>query len=344
MFEDLARSALAVFLFALAGLSVIWALSPLTTGWEIARLRISPRSINDRLSEQSLVGPVITFGAVGLITSGVIGWSVGALLEEFDPEHFTTSARHINVALTALAFFALTAYATNAYARLGAGKPTNVGELLYELQHRDRGFYAADHMDEEHWLALRSSITTPWEAIGPATARLFTNAVGFAPGPEPWKHLAQGTVLAWRESRPSTHNRHAERALARRSWAHRPSQLIRIGFLGTLATATLVLSLDSGDPLAITLALTSIGLAALMVPPLVLRAVRWENRRRTTILLRDLLWSQRAIGLIDGELESLRTPRGNAAPSWSQLLLMANLKLQDQLANPPRGISPARER
>lgn len=143
MFEDLAHSALAVFLFALAGFCLTWIFSPLTTVWEMARLRITPRSIDDRLAGQSLIGPVIVFGTVGLVVSGIVGWSVGTLMEEFDPVDFTSSARHINVALLSLAVFVVAAYLANAYARFGAGRPSNLGERLYELQHQERGFYAA---------------------------------------------------------------------------------------------------------------------------------------------------------------------------------------------------------
>lgn len=102
MFEDLAQSATAVFLFALAGFCMTWLLAPLTTTWELARLKLSPRSMEDRLSEQSLVGPVIILGSAGFIISGIVGWSVGMLMQDFDPIHFTKSAQHINVTLIEL--------------------------------------------------------------------------------------------------------------------------------------------------------------------------------------------------------------------------------------------------
>lgn len=335
MFEDLAHSALAVFLFALAGFGLTWALSPLTTVWEMARLRITPRSIDDRLAGQSLIGPVIVFGTVGLVVSGVVGWSVGTLMDEFDPVDFTSSARHINVVLLSLAVFVVAAYLANAYARFGAGQPSNLGERLYELQHQERGFYAADHMDEKHWLMLRSSMTAGFTAMRRSDVFLLAGALGTAPGAEPWKLVRQETVLAWRSSHPDTRNPAAERALARRFWRQHPSHWIRIGLLCVLAAGMLLLAIDSRDAAAIAAAMAATGLALLVVPPLVLRAARSENRRRTAILLRDLLWTQRATTLIDRQLAALCTPdpaSGDGTPSWSQLLAMVNRKMQVQLS------------
>ena len=146
-------------------------------------------------------------------------------------------------------------------------------------------------------------------------------------------------MLAWHESRHTTHNRAAERALARRSWSRSSTRLIRIGSLGIGATVMLALFLNSSNILA----LVSIGLAALVVAPLVLRAVRWENRRRTTISRRDLLWTQRELSIIESELEALWAPGAEATPGWSRLLSMVYRKPHEQLVKSPREDSTALE-
>lgn len=302
MFEDLAQSATAVFLFALAGFCMTWLLAPLTTTWELARLKLSPRSMEDRLSEQSLVGPVIILGSAGFIISGIVGWSVGMLMQDFDPIHFTKSAQHINVTLIALAVFAVAAYLTNAYARFGAGKPTNLGEKLYELQHQERGLYSPEHMDEQHWRLLRMDTTSVWEHLNTTDTVLLTRLVG-APLPcEPWNHVKQEDVFSWRRSHPEARNPQEDKAFARELWRYRPAHWIRLGILAALGVGLVILAIDSQDISVMVVAAISISLAAAVVPPLVLRATRSANRGRTAVLARDLLWTRRALDLIDAQL------------------------------------------
>ncbi|MDO5744284.1 MAG: hypothetical protein Q4P23_07425 [Micrococcaceae bacterium] len=95
--------------------------------------------------------------------------------------------------------------------------------------------------------------------------------------------------------------------------------------------------------MTIIVALVSIDLAALLVPPLVLRAVPWENRRRTTILRRDWLRTQRALSIIESGFEPLRSPDAEATPGWARLLATLNHKLQEQLVISPHEDSTARE-
>ena len=336
MFEDLAQSATAVFLFALAGFGLTWLLSPLTTSWELVRLRLSPRSIDDRLSGQSLVGPVIILGAIGFVVSGIVGWSVGMLMQDFDPIRFAESARHINVTLVALAIFAVAAYLANAYARFGAGKPVNPGERLHELQHQERGFYAAGHMDARRWAALRQSTTAPWEHLRPVDQALLARLLGSPLPNEPWNHIKQEIVHSWRSTHPEDRDHKEDHALARQLWKYHPAHLIRMGTLAVLASGVMVLSIDSGDTTVILTALGSVGFAFLAVPPLVLRATRSANRARTAVLARDLLWTRQSLGLIDVHLAELSSPSGSGStdsPTWNQLLLMMNEKVRREAGN-----------
>lgn len=311
MFEDLAQSAIAVFLFTLAGFCLTWLLSPLTTTWELARLRLSPRSIDDRLSEQSLVGPVIILGSAGFIISGIVGWSVGMLMQDFDPINFTESSRHINVTLASLAVFAIAAYLTNAYARFGSGKPTNLGEKLYELQRQERGLYAPEHMDEQHWRILRESITSIWDHKNTIDKALLIRLVGAPLPDEPWNQVKQEDVLSWRKFHSESRHPKEDKALARGLWRYRPAHWFRVGILSVLAMAMVLLAIDSLDASVMTMAALSISLAAAVVPPLVLRATRSANRGRTAVLARDLLWTQRALHLIDAQLAAFSTPIQN---------------------------------
>lgn len=321
MYEDLAHSATAAFLFVLAGFSLSWLLSPITTSWELARLKISPRSMDERLSGQSLVGPVIVLGAIGFIISGIVGWSVGMLMQDFDPVHFTKSSRHINITLVSLAIFAVTAYLTNAYARFGSGKPANLGERLYELQHQERGIYSPEHMDERHWLLLRENTTTPWDHLRTVDRELLTRLVGSPLPPEPWNHVKQEIVLSWRSAHPEERDPQADRALARALWKHHPAHWVRLGILAVFAAGLLVLAADSHDVTAMVIAALAVLTGLGVVPPLLLRATRAANRRRTAVLARDLLWTKRTVYLIDQQLATLRIPgKPESEPSWAQLL------------------------
>lgn len=327
MFEDLAQSATAVLLFALAGFSFTWLLSPLTSSWELARLRLSPRSMDERLSGQSLVGPVIILGSVGFIISGVVGWSVGMLMQDFDPIHFTESSTHINVTLVALAIFVVTAYLTNAYARFGAGKPTNLGERLYELQHRERGFYAPEHMDQQHWKALRDSTIAPWEKLNQTDEALLGRLLGTPVPEDPWNHIQQERVMLWRSAHRESTNPKLDRALARKLWKYHPAHWIRLGLLTVVAIGTVILAVDSKDLSVLVTVLVLIGVGVGVVPPLILRATSSYNRVRTATLARNLLWTQRTVKLIDAELDALLAPPSIAPQTpgpWNQSFL--NLK------------------
>ena len=324
MFEDLAQSATAVLLFALAGFSFTWLLSPLTSSWELARLRLSPRSMDERLSGQSLVGPVIILGGIGFIVSGVVGWSVGMLMQDFDPIHFAESSTHINVTLIAIAIFVVTAYLTNAYARFGAGKPTNLGERLYELQHRERGFYAPEHMDQRHWEALREITIVPWKKLNQTDEALLGRLLGSPIPADPWNHIQQERVILWRNAHLESANPKLDRALSRKLWKFHPAHWIRLSLLAVVAAGTLVLAIDSKDLSVLVTAIVLIGVGAAVVPPLILRATSAYNRVRTATLARDLLWTQRTIKLIDAELDALLAPP--SAPTqtpgaWNQSLL-----------------------
>lgn len=324
MFEDLAQSATAVLLFALAGFSFTWLLSPLTSSWELARLRLSPRSMDERLSGQSLVGPVIILGGVGFIISGVVGWSVGMLMQDFDPIHFAESSTHINVTLVALAIFVVTAYLTNAYARFGAGKPTNLGERLYELQHRERGFYAPEHMDQRHWEVLRENTVGPWKKLNQTDEALLGRLLGTPLPEDPWNHIQQERVLLWRNAHLKSTNRKLDRALSMKLWKFHPAHWIRLGLLAVVAAGTLVLAIDSKDLSVQVTVLVLIGVGAVVVPPLIIRATSAYNRVRTATLARDLLWTQRTIKLIDAELDALLAPPSvplQTPNRWDQSLL-----------------------
>lgn len=324
MFEDLAQSATAVLLFALAGFSFTWLLSPLTSSWELARLRLSPRSMDERLSGQSLVGPVITLGSIGFIISGVVGWSVGMLMQDFDPIHFTESSTHINVTLVALAIFVVTAYLTNAYARFGAGKPTNLGERLYELQHRERGFYAPDHMDQRHWETLRDSTIAPWKKLNQTDESLVGRLLGTPIPEDPWNHIQQERVMLWRNAHLESANPKVDRALSRKLWKFHPAHWIRLGLLAIVAAGTLILAIDSKDLSVLVTVLILIVVGAIVVPPLILRATSSYNRVRTATLARNLLWTQRTVKLIDAELDALLAPPSASIQTpgtWIQSIL-----------------------
>lgn len=309
MFEDLARSAIAVFSFALMGFCITWLISPLTTTWELARLKLSPRSMEDRLSGQSLVGPVIILGAIGFIISGIVGWSVGMLMQDFDPVQFAESSTHINVTLISLAIFAVTAYLTNSYARYGSGKPTNLGERLFELQHQERGFYSPDHMDKPHWLALRGQTTAHWEHLNAIDKALIERLVGCPVPPKPWENVQEEMDLVWTNIQAVGNKVRDDRTLAKKLWKFHPSHWIRLSVLSALAIGMLMLALDSGDLPVIFTALGLIVLALGVVPPLILRATRSADHGRIVVLARDLLWTQRTVKLIDRELEALLKPK-----------------------------------
>lgn len=308
MFEDLAQTALAVYLFVLAGFGLSWALSPLAASWEIARMRMSPRSLEDRVSGQSLVGPVIALGAVGFIISGTVGWSVGALMEGFDPVRFTESSRHINVIATSIGIFAVAAYLANAYARYGSGRPTNLGEKLFELQNGEHGFYATQHMDEEHWAALREQITAPWSRLRGSDQALLEHLLG-GPVPErPWELVSGRQVQQMRSAHGVAPATTAERRLARSWWISHPAHWLRITLLMATLGAAIVFAVDSGNSSTLMATVLGLVLGALVVPPLVLRSTRAANRARSAVLARDLLWTQRAVQLIDEHVAVLRAP------------------------------------
>ncbi|WP_146111905.1 hypothetical protein [Arthrobacter sp. MYb227] len=277
--------------------------------------------MDERLSGQSLVGPVIILGGIGFIISGIVGWSVGMLMQDFDPIHFAESSTHINVTLIALAVFSVTAYLTNAYARFGAGKPTNLGERLYELQHRERGFYAPEHMDKARWLALRENTTKPWEHLNDTDQALVEHLLGCPVPSDPWQNVRQDLVLAWRNTHPADAVLREERILAKKTWMSHPSHWIRLSILAFLATGMVVLAIDSRDIPVLSTAIGSIGVALLIIPPLIFRATRSANRGRTAVLARNLLWTRLTVNLIDIELEALTKPISakDAVPvSWFQ--------------------------
>lgn len=317
MFEDLAQTSLAVYFFVLAGFALTWALSPVSAAWEIARLRMSPRSFEDRVTSQSLVGPVILLGAVGFIISGTVGWSVGALMDGINPLRFDESSLHINVILVSIGVFAVAAYLTNSYARYGSGRPTNLGERLHELQQGDRGFYAAQHMDENHWLALRAQVISPWDRIRKGDGPLIGELLATAPGKEPWDQVNYQQVLQLRTARGEAPVTPVERRLARRLWIYHPTHWFRIALLGLTLGAAIIFAVDSHDQGTIIATLIGLGVGLLVIPPLLLRASRSSNRARTATLARDLLWTKRAVNLIDAQLEQLRSPPADA-PRYDQ--------------------------
>lgn len=291
MFEDLAQTALAMYLFVLAGFCLTWALSPLAASWEIARMRMSPRSLEDRVSGQSLVGPVIVLGAVGFIISGTVGWSVGALMEDFDPVRFTESSRHINVIAISIGVFAVAAYLANAYARYGSGRPTNLGEKLYELQNAERGFYATQHMDGEHWAALREQLTAPWGRLRASDQALLEHLLDGTLPDRVWEQISGRQVQEMRSTHGAVPATAAERRLARRWWVAHPAHWLRIALMLATLGAAIVFAVDSGDTGTVTATLLGLLIGALVVPPLLLRSARAHNRARSAVLARDLLWT-----------------------------------------------------
>ena len=139
----------------------------------------------------------------------------------------------------------------------------------------------------------------------------------------PWNHVRQEVVLSWRNAHHDVGDPQAERDLARKLWRYHPAHWIRLGILAALAVALLVLAIDARDLSVLLVATLAVAIAIGLVPPLVLRATRSANRRRTAVLARDLLWTQRAVHLIDVQLAALRTPsiqspRGDHC--WSRML------------------------